>query len=101
MRRLLIFITVLYVVWRVLIIIGKRIQKKAASANPFAGFSRNGSSRPTDEAGQGEQLVACSQCGTLLPASRALRGPHGVVFCSEKCRALARGSDGGANDAGR
>ena len=34
-----------------------------------------------------ESLVRCAACGTHVPASRALPGRSGGLFCSERCRA--------------
>jgi len=37
----------------------------------------------------GGQLVRCVQCGTYVPASKAINAPHDgaiVHFCSDKCR---------------
>lgn len=88
MRRLLFFIIILYVVWRVLNIVGRRLRRRAGVANPF----RRGAGQDADRRGKTpatpEQLVSCARCGTLLPASRAVRGANGKIFCSYECSEL-------------
>ncbi len=85
MRRLLVFVLVLYLVWRVLNIVGRSLERRSRemAERGFGGRGRRdgteGASRPE------ERLVACSRCGTLVPASRALTSGGGP-FCSESCR---------------
>lgn len=33
-----------------------------------------------------QPMIQCAECGLHLPASEALAGPHGKVFCSEEHR---------------
>lgn len=82
MRKLLIFIVVLYAVWRVLQIVGRRLRRAAPGADAFSRYS----GARGRAGGEPEQLVACARCGTLLPTSRALPGPGGQHFCSPACR---------------
>ncbi len=85
MRRLLIVIAFLYVVWRVLGIIGKRVRRETAGADTFSRFSarRKNCSLEGDE-----PLVACASCGIHVPSSRTVRGTSGS-YCSTECRQLA------------
>jgi len=88
-RRLLVFIIVLYVVWRVLIIVGRRIQGKGGARRPFQEGFGSGREREKPGAGRGERLVPCAGCGTMVPESRALGDAEGRFFCSERCRNTA------------
>ena len=86
MRRFLIFIVVLYVVWRILNLVGRRMQRSSQGADAFSRFRRREPDRSAGQPPQGEKLIPCQRCGTLLPASRALPGPGGAVYCSDTCR---------------
>jgi hypothetical protein len=86
MRRFLIFIVLLYVVWRILNLVGRRMQRNSQGADAFSRFGRREPGRTASQRPQGEKLIACQRCGTLLPASRALPGPGGAVYCSDECR---------------
>jgi uncharacterized protein len=33
-----------------------------------------------------QPMIQCAECGLHLPASEALAGPHGMIFCSEEHR---------------
>ena len=47
--------------------------------------------RPRPPAPPEEALVRCAACGTHVPASRALSGRNGGLFCSATCRTGAGG----------
>lgn len=84
-RKLLVVVIVLYAVWRVLTIVGKRLRRSSPGPDAFSRFSDQRTSRRTEP----ERLVACDRCGTLLPASRTLPGPGSHHYCSESCRQRA------------
>lgn len=81
-RKLLIVIIVLYAVWRVLTIVGRRLRRSSSGAESFSRFSGRRASPRTEP----ERLIPCDRCGTLLPASRTLPGPGSHHYCSEACR---------------
>ncbi len=89
MRRLLIIIAALYVVWRVLGIIGKRVRRATAGADSFSRFSARRKSRSLEG---DEPLVPCARCGIHVPSSRTVRGGSGS-YCSTECRQLAEHAD--------
>jgi len=37
---------------------------------------------------QPETMHQCQHCGTYIPASEAVTGPSGAIFCSEEHKAL-------------
>ncbi|EGF33857.1 hypothetical protein IMCC9480_938 [Oxalobacteraceae bacterium IMCC9480] len=37
---------------------------------------------------EGESMVSCAHCGIYIPASEALTGPQGQLYCSPEHRAL-------------
>jgi hypothetical protein len=101
MQRLLIFVVLLLVVWRVLAAIGRRQAERAPGADSFSRFSPEARRRrraPEGGGGQVEELVECSACGTFVPAGRALSDGSARVFCSPECRERA---GAGVRDAGR
>ncbi|HSO22651.1 MAG TPA: PP0621 family protein [Chondromyces sp.] len=102
MQRILIFVVLLLVVWRVLAAIGRRQSERAPGADSFSRFSpearRRRKSAPETGSRQVEELVECSACGTFVPAGRALSDGSIRVFCSPGCREQA---DAGVRDAGR
>jgi len=83
MRRLLIIVIFLYVVWRILGIIGRRLRgvdpRERVARRPAQGAAKPG------PPGKAMRLVACSRCGTLVPEDRALRGPRGELYCAVSC----------------
>lgn len=94
MRRLLVVVLILYLVWRVLAIVGRSLERRSREISE-EGFGVKGPRK--GEAGpeaQRERLVPCAHCGTLVPASRALSA-DGASWCSPRCRDAARG-DGDA-----
>jgi len=87
-RRLLIVVIVLYVVWRILGIIGRRIRGEGARERVAGGVSRG--DEPDRRAKEARQLVPCSRCGTLVPEDRALLGPGGERYCKSSCLEAVR-----------
>ena len=81
MRRLLILIIVLYVVWRVLGIVGRR-RAMADARERVRGVGAKGRDRGPDRT---RQLVPCARCGTLVPEDRAVRGSDGNLYCAATC----------------
>ena len=103
MNRLLLFVIALYVVWRVLTIVGKRLTRRAAGSEDFSRFSARRRGREGEASASGvtptESLAACSVCGTLVPASRMLQTDGGSPVCGSSCLGAAgpgpeRGGDG-------
>ena len=82
MRRLLLFIAILYVVWRVLDVVGRRLRRDAPGADAFSRFSAAGRTRRRTRS---EMLVACTRCGAMVPSSRAARDGSGRPLCAPEC----------------
>ena len=83
MQRILIFVVLLLVVWRILAAIGRRQAERAPGADSFSRFSPEARRRRRQSAAAGpaplEELIECSICGTFVPTGRALtdgRGRH-------------------------
>ncbi len=85
MRRLLLFTVILYVIWRILIVVGNRLRRRSAGAESFSRFSAR---RRERRLGAEEPLVPCAHCGVHVPASRAVHGRKGE-YCGEGCREAA------------
>ena len=73
-----------FLLWAViigLVVIWIIREKKVSSAVHDArqGNGREGLLEP-------QQMMQCAECGLHLPASEALAGPRGTVFCSEEHR---------------
>jgi hypothetical protein len=102
MYRILLIVVVLLVVWRVLATIGRRLSERAPGADSFSRFSPEARRRRRqwsgEQAGGVEELVECVQCGTFVPAGRALTAANRGSCCSEECRQKAVDSQ---DDAGR
>jgi hypothetical protein len=102
MQRILLVVAVLLLVWRVLAAIGRRLIERAPGADSFSRYAPEARRRRrqwSDRAsGELEELVECAECGTFVPAGRALGGADGRRFCSQECRERAAGV---ASDAGR
>ena len=59
----------------------------------YTASKKSDADQPSPEAAQSakaangaETMVRCAQCGVHLPASEALSGTSGAVFCSEEHR---------------
>jgi len=48
--------------------------------------ARQDAARATRSLGEPQQMVQCAECGLYLPASEAIAGPSGKVFCGEEHR---------------
>ncbi len=94
MRRLLLFTAVLYVIWRILIVVGNRLRRRSPGAEAFSRFSAR---RRERRLGPEESLVGCDRCGVHVPASRAVRGRRGE-YCSEACRREAESVETGVRE---
>ena len=101
MKRILLVVVVLLVVWRVLSAIGRRQAGMAPGADSFSRFSpeaRRRRRQTSSARGGVEELVECPVCGTFVPAGRALPSGDGRFFCTETCRRAD--ADGSHDDGG-
>jgi len=78
-QRVLIFLVLLYLVWRVLGIRGRKLSRELRES----GIGREPRSRPVDPS---QPLVRCAGCGTFFPAERIQRDRDGLGYCSDDCR---------------
>jgi hypothetical protein len=87
MQRILILVAVLLLIWRFLAARTKRMAKTAAGADDFSRFSfRSRQRRQRQQRERADELLECANCGTYVPAERALRsGDDGQVFCCQRC----------------
>ncbi len=88
MQRIIIIVAVLYLLWRVLAAVGRRSATTGRGAEDFSRFSGRSRDRrreAKDRQKTGVELVACQQCGTLVPSDRLLTSGNGVFCCSEPC----------------
>ncbi len=88
LRRVLIVVAVLYLVWRIAAAWGKRLRRDEPGADHFSRFSGRGRGpRRQSDGGAPEELVPCAHCGTYVPVARVLASGDGELFCSRECRA--------------
>ncbi|HEX7642234.1 MAG TPA: PP0621 family protein [Burkholderiaceae bacterium] len=64
----------------------KRFLARAAHQEQHGGAGQAGVPRQR----QSEAMVQCAHCGVHFPASEALAGADGAVYCSTEHRQLAR-----------
>jgi len=83
-RRLLIVIAVLYIVWRILGIVSRRLHGTEDARRRVGRRQRAGTGADSHGASE-RRLVACAHCGTLVPEDRAVRGPDGALYCERSC----------------
>jgi uncharacterized protein len=89
LQRILLIILVLYALWRIATAWGRRLGRESPGADSFSRFHPDKRRQRTrDQQADPEQLVACSHCGTYVPATRALTAGGDHVFCSPECRDL-------------
>jgi hypothetical protein len=102
MQRILLVVAVLLLVWRVLAAIGRRLVERAPGADSYSRYAPAARRRRRQWSGNAtgavEDLVECAECGTFVPAGRALGDADGRSFCSHDCCERAAG---GTADAGR
>ncbi len=85
LKQVIIFVAVLYIVWRVLQGLGKSINRGKPGADAFSPFSAHSRDRRrrAQERGQSETLVPCAGCGTSVPSSRVVRADDNKTYCRE------------------
>lgn len=89
LQRILLIIVVLYALWRVVTAWGRRLGRDSPGADSYSRFHPDKRRQRTrDRQAEPEKLVACSRCGTYVPAQRALTAGGDRVFCSPECRDL-------------
>jgi len=91
LQRILLLVLALFVVWRLLVALGRRVGRSGHGADSFSRFSaerrrrrQEWEARRRDD--RPDELVACSRCGTYVPSRRALSSGSGAVYCSPSCR---------------
>jgi hypothetical protein len=89
--RILFIVTVLYVIWRVLHVWGRKIVRGSRGAEDFSRFSARrrapGRADGSPVPRPGQELVECAGCGTYVPRARLVMGEDGQPYCSQACRA--------------
>ena len=92
MSRIVLAVLALFVVWRLLAALGRKLSSDGHGADSYSRYAprargrRRASTRADHGSETPEQLVACASCGTLVPTRRALAVPDRGVVCSESCR---------------
>lgn len=91
LQRILLVVLVLFVVWRLLVAIGRRAGRSGHGADSFSRFSAERRRRRREwdahrQEDRPDELVPCSRCGTYVPSRRALTSGSGAVYCSPGCR---------------
>jgi hypothetical protein len=90
MSRIVLVVLALFVVWRLLSALGKRVVSQGLGADSFSRFSPNQRRRRAEQGDPGpEELLECATCGTFVPTGRALPGADRRVYCSAACRDAA------------
>jgi len=100
MQRILFIVLVLFVVWRLLGALGKRVASSGLGADSYSRFAPRQRRRRKEQSRENadrhpEELVPCLGCGTFVPTGRILGDGEGRVFCSDACRRsfAERGTD--------
>jgi glutathione S-transferase len=103
MQRLLILVVVLYVVWRVLYVRGRRLARaRVAREEEYLsrlwahGRDWSAGERPTLA---DDELVTCGRCGISVPSRRLQSHADGRRLC-EACSGSASGEQAGHDAAG-
>lgn len=96
--RIVFIVLALFVVWRVLSALGKRMVSGGLGADSYSRFSPRERGRRRDldhdrSSGSPEELVGCAQCGTYVPRGRTLAGESGGAFCGPSCRSEYEGQN--------
>jgi hypothetical protein len=87
----LLVVVVLLVVWRLVAAWGKRSSRHGLGADSYSRYSPGQRKRRREWARQRavespEKLVACAECGTLVPVGKALGAGDEKVYCQVSCR---------------
>ena len=89
MYRILLIVTVLYVIWRVLNAWGRKIARGSRGAEDFSRFSARGRAAGRADGSPvpkpGEELAECAGCGTFVPRARMTMGEDGRLYCGHDC----------------
>ena len=89
LQRILLVILVLYALWRIVTAWGRRLGHQSPGADSYSRFHPDKRRQRTGvPRAEPERLVACSRCGTYVPARRALTAGRDRIFCSPECRDL-------------
>jgi hypothetical protein len=93
-QRIALLVLVLFIVWKVLAVIGKRNARSGAEDfSRFSARSRDRRRRQQESREEGRDLAACALCGTNVPIDRMLDAAGGARVCSPECRdRLSEGS---------
>lgn len=95
LQRIALLVLALYIIWRVITIWGRNLQKKSSGSDDFSRFSARSRDRRRRQQERSqravEELVACSRCGTLIPMSRAILAHGSRSVCSVECRDATEG----------
>jgi hypothetical protein len=102
LSRILFVVVVLLVVWRLLAAWTARSRRSGLGADSYSRYSPNQRKRRREWARQSretgpEKLVACSYCGTLVPAGKVLGSGDDAVYCQDSCRERAAAADHSVN----
>ena len=89
MHRILLIVTVLYVIWRVLNVWGRKIVRGSRGAEDYSRFSARrrapGRADGSPVSKPGEELVECAGCQTFVPRARMTMGKDGRLYCGHDC----------------
>lgn len=92
MPRIVLIVLALFVLWRLLSAIGRRLSNDGHGADSYSSFSPQARRRRRAASGSDsgriapETLVQCASCATFVPRGRAVSAGDGAVACSEECR---------------
>jgi len=100
MPRIVLIVLALFVLWRLLSAIGRRLSTDGHGADSYSRFSpRARRRRRTDSGAESDErhrppeaLVQCASCGTFVPRGRALPASAGELACSDECRRALDGA---------
>jgi len=95
LQRILIVVLILFVVWRLLAMWGRRMRGAQPGADSYSRFNPQQRRQRRDQFRQPpEALVACDVCGTMIPVGRALFADGDRKVCGPECRARLERGDG-------
>lgn len=85
MQRIILIVVVLWAVWKLLSLWGRR--SAGAGADEFSRFSSRSRQRRQRERDEdaSDDLIACQVCGTNVPVDRTMLAAGGRRVCSTEC----------------